>query len=254
MTDAHGQPDSFDLDAYLDGTLGDQERHKMSRYISARPELQSEVNLQARIDEALRRSFAPSAPPAALLSKLRESAAARSAVVHMPRRRATLIAVATAATIVWGVLAWQFLRKDSTTPHYNPNVPLATIYETRVTDGFHPMWVCDDPREFATTFLTRQGQGLLLATLPEGITMEGLTYCGGISRYTTTMLARVDGAPVMVFVDRVSADTHPVQPAGNTNLHLFRKELGPLVLYELTPRDHPSLLDSLYLADVPPAK
>ena len=30
MTEAHGQPDSFDLDAYLDGTLGDQERDKMS--------------------------------------------------------------------------------------------------------------------------------------------------------------------------------------------------------------------------------
>jgi hypothetical protein len=80
--------------------------------------------------------------------------------------------------------------------------------------------------------------------------MEGLTYCGGLSRYTTTMLARVDGSPVMMFVDRADADTHPVLPV-NSKLHLFRKELGPLVLYELTPLDHPHVMENLYLAEVP---
>jgi hypothetical protein len=33
---------------------------------------------------------------------------------------------------------------------------------------------------------------------------------------------------------------------------LFRKELGPLVVYELTPLDQPKVSDYLYLADVPP--
>ena len=82
--------------------------------------------------------------------------------------------------------------------------------------------------------------------------MEGLTYRGGLSRYTTTMLARVNGLPVMVFVDRVTADTHPTLRSSESKLHLFRKELGPLVVYELTPLDQPKVSDYLYLADVPP--
>ena len=98
----------------------------------------------------------------------------------------------------------------------------------------------------------RQGQGLLLANMPEGSKMVGLTYCGGISRYTTTMLARVNGSPVMVFVDRASADTHPASPSEESGLHLFRKEAGPLVFYELTPLDRPRVMDYLYPADVPP--
>jgi len=90
------------------------------------------------------------------------------------------------------------------------------------------------------------------ADMPVGTKMEGLTYRGGLSRYTTTMLARVNGLPVMVFVDRANADTHPTLPSGESKLHLFRKELGPLVLYELTPLDQPKLSDYLYLAEVPP--
>jgi hypothetical protein len=66
------------------------------------------------------------------------------------------------------------------------------------------------------------------------------------------MLARVNGLPVMVFVDRANADTHPTLPSGENKLHLFRKELGPLVLYELTPLDRPNVSDYLYLAEVPP--
>jgi len=56
-----------------------------------------------------------------------------------------------------------------------------------------------------------------------------------------------------VFVDKASEDKHVAEPSAKSGLHLFRKELGPLVLYELTPLDHPSVMDYLYLSDVPPA-
>jgi len=225
----------------------------MAREISVSRELQAEVELQKRIDESLRRSFAPVAVPESLLAKLRENAPA-ARIVPPLRRRRMMLAVAAAAALVWTVLGWQYLANRSKTPRYNPNLPLATIYETQVAAGFQPKWHCDDDREFASTFLTRQGQGLLLAAMPEGSKMAGLTYCGGISRYTTTMLARVGDAPVMVFVDRISADTHLRLPAGETRLHLFRKELGSLVLYELTPLDQPRVMDYLYQADVPAPK
>jgi hypothetical protein len=252
MTSLRGHPDRPDLDAYLDDLLSEPQRARMTEEVNASQELLAEVELQKRIDDSLRRSFASLEVPAGLLAKLRDHVQP-ARVVSPLRRRRVLIGVAAAAAIVWGVLGWQYLASRSKTPRYNPNLPLATIYETQVAAGFRPKWVCDDDREFASTFQTRQGQGLLLAAMPAGTKMVGLTYCGGISRYTTTMLARVDAAPVMVFVDRIGADTHPSLPAVDTGLHLFRKELGSLVLYELTPLGEPRVLEFLYPADVPAA-
>jgi hypothetical protein len=250
MSSPHTFPDSFRLDAYLDGELPREERDAMSREIDASRELQAEAELQTQIDESLRKCFAPPAPPAELLSKVREFAPARRVAHLRPRRWRTLVAVATAATVVWGMVAWQFFGGKSQEPDYNPNQPLDSIYATCVAEGFRPAWVCKDDREFASVFRMRQGQGLLLGAMPAGSKMEGLTYCGGLSRYTTTMLARVHGSPVMVFVDRADADSHPASPCASSQLQLFRKELGPLVLYELTPLDRPSVMDFLYLADV----
>ena len=251
MTRSPGHSDRSNLDAYLDDMLSASERARVAREISASSELQAEVELQGRIDESLRRSFSPAAVPEELLAKLRGSTVPDRNSSLLRRRPLILAVTSLAAMLVWGVLGWQYLAGRSKVPHYNPNAPLATIYETQLANGFRPKWVCDNDREFASTFLTRQGQGLLLRDMPEGSKMVGLTYCGGISRYTTTMLARVGDVPVMVFVDRISADTHPSLPPDEHTLHLFRKELGSLVLYELTPHEQPRVMDYLYPAGVP---
>jgi hypothetical protein len=264
MTNPPEQPDSSNLDAYLDGALPAKQQGAMKREIETNPELRAEVELQGRIDESLRRSFAPSKPPAELLAVLLAAGGSsastpptlRNATGGVPyrwRRWLAIAGVAVAATIVWAVVGWQFFAGRGKTPNYDPNTPLETIYATSVADGFKPKWVCDEPHEFASTFKKRQGQGLLLAAMPPGIKMEGLHYLGGLSRYTTAMLARVDGKPVLVLVDKSSEDKHPAEPSAKSGLHLFRKELGPLVLYELTPLDRPSVMDYLYQADVPPA-
>jgi hypothetical protein len=244
-------PYSSKIDAYLDKALTAEERDQISLEISSNAQLQAEIELQSCVDESLARLFAAPQPPHDLPLQIRRSAAATP--IALPSRRGwlKLAALATAATIVWGMLAWHFFVTGTSSPRYNPNLPLETIYERCVADGFRPKWVCEDEHEFAATFFARQGQGLLLADLPAGTKMKGLTYCGGLSRYTTTMLARVDGLPVMVFVDRGAADTQPTLPSGEIKLHLFRKELGPLVLYELTPLDRPRVSDYLYLAQVP---
>jgi len=253
MNNPPEQPDSSNFDAYLDGSLPAEQHDAMKREIEGSPALRAEVELQSRIDESLRRSFAPSKPPVELLSTLRDAAGVQPAAVQTRRRWLTIAAVVAAATVVWAVVGWQFFGGRGKTPIYDPNTPLETIYATSVADGFKPKWVCDDPHEFASTFKQRQDQALLLAAMPAGTTMEGLHYLGGLSRYTTAMLARVNGKPVLVFVDKSSNDTHPAEPTAKSGLHLFRKELGPLVLYELTPLDHPSVMDYLYLSDVPPA-
>lgn len=248
--DPHNPADFSKIDAYLDAALAPDEREQIARQLAVNSQLQADVELQSRVDQSLARLFAPPAPPDGLLLRLRQSAVAMPASGR--QRRMKVAALATAATIIWAMLTWYFFAGGTAAPRYSPNLPLETIYEKCVADGFRPKWVCEDKHEFASTFFARQGQGLLLADMPAGAKMEGLTYCGGLSRYTTTMLARVDGSPVMIFVDRATADTHPTLPPGEAKLHLFRKELGPLVLYELSPLDQPKLSDYLYLADVPP--
>src|SRR5438128_378127 len=230
---------SPEIDAYLDGLLTDQERDEFLREMGAGGQLQAEIELQSQIDASLAQVFAAPQVPEHLLQQLRESATAAQLTSHDRRRWLKTAALVAAATIVWATFGWYFFANRTEWRHYNPNLPLETIYEKCVADGFRPKWICEDKHEFASTFLARQGQALLLADMPPGTKMEGLTYCGGISRYTTTMLARIDGSPVMVFIDRASADTHPTLPPRELTLHLFRKLLGTLVIYELTPLNEP---------------
>ena len=141
-----------------------------------------------------------------------------------------MLAAAAAAIVIWGGLGWYFLAPEAQWPGDAPPppLPLAMVYENLVANGFKPAWVCSDDHEFASTFLQRHGQGLLLAKMPEGSGMYGLAYSGGITGKATSMLAHAGESPVMVFVDRLDADPHLEEPAQDTGLHLFRKELGAL--------------------------
>jgi hypothetical protein len=243
--------DSSWLEKYLDSAPDSPERAEADRAMSSNRQMQLELQLQRQIEESLKRLFVPSAAPADLLARL-QAPTPLAQPATKPRRNWAKIAVAAiAVSLIWGFLIWQFLPSRRPVIEYK-NLPLATIYDQTVASGFQPYWVCKDPHEFASTFFTRQGQGLLLADMPAGTKMEGLAYTGGISPSTTTMLARTDGQPIMIFVDRASADIHPELPKTETKLHLFRKELGPLVLYELTPLNHPTVMDYLHLGDVPP--
>ncbi len=64
-------------------------------------------------------------------------------------------------------------------------------------------------------------------------------------------MARVNNSPVMVFVDRLEADVHPELPEVCAGLRLYRKELGSLVAYELSPFDKPQVIDQLYTVGSP---
>src|SRR6478672_13788531 len=99
MTNPPEQPDSSNLDAYLDGALPAEQLGAMKREIEASPALRADLELQSRIDESLRRSFAPSKPPAQLLSILRDAGRGQAAPIQPRRRRLKIAAVAGAAAI-----------------------------------------------------------------------------------------------------------------------------------------------------------
>jgi hypothetical protein len=110
--------------------------------------------------------------------------------------------------------------------------------------------VCEDDQEFADTFRERQGVPLRLAVLPVGTEMAGLDYLPALTNTTTAMLARVDGQPVIVFVDRADRVANPpVEPAVESGLRLFRTQLGELELYEITPMKKPGVMKYLEVVD-----
>ncbi|MGI9427842.1 MAG: hypothetical protein ACR2NM_04245 [Bythopirellula sp.] len=151
-----------------------------------------------------------------------------------------------AASIAWAIVGWKFYLQSDDDGYQQ--VALADIYQKCVADGFRPKWVCDDDREFAETFQRRQGKPLLLKPAAKDL-MVGLSYLKGITSRTTTMLARVDGEPILVFVDILQRDSKPAKPAWSSGLNLFRQELAGLVLYEVTPLDQPRVLANFYIPE-----
>lgn len=277
--------DESRFDAYLDGVLSEGERKAFAQSIRIDQEILELIDLQVRIDASLQRTFDPPALPRGLIDRLRAAVPLNGARIALPapaitstaeigeaalkgdrqqlppvvlekpsilRRPAVLAIVAVAAAIAWAVVGWQYFGLQQGQDEFDPRMPLADIYRLRVESGFQPAWLCDDDRQFYDTFLGRQGQGLLLAELPPDRHMVGLAYCGGLSHLTTAMLARVDSRPVMLFVDRLADDAPQVEPPAGSGLRLFRKQLGPLVIYEVSPFDSPTMLDYLEMTSEPP--
>jgi hypothetical protein len=99
-----------------------------------------------------------------------------------------------------------------------------------------------------TAFCRRLGQALLLLPPPPGVAWAGLDYCNSISPRTMFVLAWVKGEKVIVFADQAESDKGQTLPL-ESGLHLFRRHVGNLVLYECTPLDQPLVLDQFYIPD-----
>lgn len=145
----------------------------------------------------------------------------------------------------------------------------SAVMQRLTGQGFVPEFVCTEPAEFVKTIKDRFGTGLGMTETPEGIEILGWAYASPyegrvVGDKTLIMMARVHGAPVLVFIDKLSEDRSLADPGaqmGNWTggdittpmstkpsqlpdgkLTLFRHTAGDLVLYELTPFERPELL------------
>ena len=235
------------FEAFLDGQLPEAESLEVRQALASDSLRTEQAALQAEIDTSLRRQFSPPPPDADWLAGLEgqvQSANDGSSQTTSHRYRPVLWGIA--AAIIWMAVLYQvFGPRDDATIAFVQR-PLVDIYHETVDQGFQPYWDCrNDAERFAETFFARQGRRLQLESLPAGREMVGLSYLAGLSRQTTAMLARVDGQPVLVFVDRLENDRSvpPADPA--SDLQQFRKEYAGLVLYEVTPLDKAEFLDAL---------
>ena len=205
-----------------------------------------------RLDEALRRRFEP--PDAGrILTEAQRRAQAEESRRRVLRWPVIWRVAAAVALLLFGAWVVHFALNAGGPEPVNRYAQrgLEQVYQDDLAAGFEPLWVCETDHEFARTFAQRLGQPLLMAQGPASIQALGLSYANAISGGTTYLLAKVDGESVLVFVDRVDRD--PGQAVTSGKLHLHRRELGELVLYELSPFDQPRVFDLFYVPDeVPP--
>ena len=236
------------LDRYLDNLLSPEERREFEQRLEREPDLALRLATQRRVDAALGEYARPPSPQRVLAAIVAAPLPGAEPIARIgsrtwPRR------LAIAAVLILGVFgAWQVLQvlRSDTKGNYDvgPHRSLFQAYHDTVDAGFESDWTCRDDAEFALTFYHRFGQMLSMnPPLPQNAEALGLEYFDILTPKTIGMLTRIDDQPVMIFVDRLDHDQPaPQAPQG---LQLFRRTLGELVLYEVSPLTEPGLIDHL---------
>jgi hypothetical protein len=86
-------------------------------------------------------------------------------------------------------------------------------------------------------------------TPESNIELLGWAYNAGfrgkiIGDHTMMLLAKVDSKEVLVMMDRAASDRPLTLPPGSS-LHLYRKVVGPIVNYEISPFDAARIVERL---------
>ncbi len=270
MNDSHGPEGDLgqdELDLYVDGLLDDERRAAFERQLFADPELATELERQRSLDARLTAAFPVPEDSAAIA----QGALTGGPRPHARGRRLSSLRVAAAASLLAAVGLWAvgsfdavdavdeapdvFVDAGGPGPAIDDPVDLVPrverpglgvpegeqgcaafggLYAELADDWRRAAAACGLPHDLARHFQDSLGQELLVDATDE-IPIEGPFT---IARWpTTTLLASPQQPePILILVDELARDPRPVLEAGSP-AHLFRRELGDLVLYELTPWD-----------------
>lgn len=228
------------LDAYVDGRLDAAARGAFEARLAAEAPLRAELDRQGQVDASLRRLFvAPAAPAIEALRPQPIKLAARA-------RWLSWRPLATAAALllmVWG--GWWQWRQMTDAP--DAPLPKQTVFENYVAEvaaGFKPRGECWEDKQFALVFYDKLSLALTVQPPPEEVKLLGIGYSNTLSPQTTMLLAVVNGHNVIAYVDRKQRDPNlSTAPSDCGDLHVFRRELDEVVIYEISPLDRPHLLD-----------
>lgn len=241
------RPSNQPINDYLD-RMNPTERTAFLASLS--DEARAELELQQSIDDSLHRVFGRRLDDletriAKSIETIPDATANQNFFWRVRRGLAIAALLAFAAGGIW--YSWTLVRPTPLEDVYAPQPwrSFSMVYDHMRRNGFQPDWVCRSERQFEAAFSRRFRQPLLLAALPAGVSAGGISYSHTLSESTVTVLGNVDNEPILVFVDRLSADQLPPPPVPE-GLNLFRREIDDLVLYELTPHDHPAVLPYFY--------
>ena len=253
------------INAYADGALRPDQLRELKLAAAKNARLRAALKKHAEIDASLKRSFEPPPVETVLNRALGQSTPGEEGPSESRKRgrrwssltKWTAIAASLAVILTgsgWGVYYLYFseppVKKFAPAP-IPPYRPLQVVFADTVAEGFKPEWVCKDECQFVMTTYRRFGTGLALAQLPANTEALGWSYSNSISPKTAQLLGRSGDARIMVFVDK-AADDKGVELPEDSQLHLFRRVTGDLVLYELSESEKPALLDALQIMAVIP--
>lgn len=244
-------PRELRLMLYLDGLLEGEELAAFERELESDPTLRAQIEqdraITARLgtllgptDEDLARLEIPDEPQGSSTS-----APIRIERFRLPVRLIGGIAAALVVSTLGAVWWW-----NTTTRVVLPPIALlqpADIWQRELNDRFIPDWVCEDDEQMLSFTEGRFNEGLLFARV-DNIELMGWSYATNLmSGNSASMLAKVDGEQVLVLVDKIGRDRELDAPGDRfPALKMFRREVGGFVLYELTPREAPAILDLAY--------
>jgi len=259
------------LDAYVDGSLDGADLAAFEAELVRNAELRAHVELSERVSGSLRSTFVPPAsivvPQTAgsrtndVIATIRPGAeptphaAPASGLLAAPKSLIKQIALYAAAAIVAlagaiGLSVWSEDRRPAPVDS-SPDA----MYGRLVDAGFTPQWKCENDAEFKKAVDERLGQPLLLASGLPGIDVLGWAYSGKgydgapLTGQVMILLTKADTKEVVVFVDQKKNDVDPLVVRRSSGLHLFRREIGELVAYELTPLAEPRIVQNFYQPD-----
>lgn len=269
------EPTKQQFEAYLDGLLTPQQRSDVEKQLREDVALKDALDWQQRIDESLVRlmraparmplQLSPSEPLNAPVEALPFAASVNGHVVGLERGKLNLrsahpdsrtwvrrsaIAAVFAIAVCGAWMSWRVLQSGFSRFGSGQSVALLRpddFYRRKVAAGFKPYWVCKDAQEFASSFATRFGQPLLLKALPADVAATGIDLSHTLTTETLAVLMDVKRQPVVILVDRLEADSHPENR--DPSLHVHRRVIGRLVLYEVSPFDKAATLDLFYNPD-----
>lgn len=217
------------LERYLDGLMQPGERAQFERELAESASLREQVELQGRIDAGLRRLMEPGA-----------ALEASEEVVVVGRLWRPAWVAAAAVIAVVAAAGWWLMTRPPSGPD-----PLEAEYRQIVAAGFEPHVVCTTDEQFRDWVYNKFGEPLQPRPDRGGVQYVGWNSSRVLSSYSGLLLARAEGAESVVLIDRtISEDKRLPRPA-DPGLHQYRRVVGGLVLYEITPLDHPAVLDSL---------
>jgi hypothetical protein len=196
----------------------------LARAAQANQSVRRHVEVQARIDQALRREF--SEPDLA---------------IRLPDRTKVwwqkwLPMAAAAVVLLAGLAGWRYWVVSN-----RPDI-LGPVYHRIVEAGFKPDAVCTTDEEFSGWTRQYLRQAMYPTSRPAGLEYVGWSSGRAVGRVSAILLARVEGQPVIVVMERTDRLDFPPGRVQDPALHLYRRQIGDVVLFEITPISHQTIL------------
>ncbi|MDX2118656.1 MAG: hypothetical protein SFY96_10780 [Planctomycetota bacterium] len=258
------EPDAFAvaIERRLDGAMSPDEAAAFDRALAADPALRARFDAVAAsaptLDASVRTGFdAPRGDD--LIRRIRAAARERSGtpaeiasepapklVLPSPTRSVARHAwLALAAAVVLAIGAGVWLARESARSRER-GVQLIAYYHEQVSLGLTPQWVCTDDANFRVYTQSRFGAPMTFTPPPPGLALIGWTYVRGPMRTPTNavLMATRDTTPVLVIVEKREYAPR-VTPPIDGGLHIHRRDLEHVTLFEISPAAAPSVLDIL---------